>query len=692
MSENKQQFEKLSFRQLLESRKVEIPIIQRDYAQGRAKQEKVRNEFLDALKNALTGCPVELDFVYGSEEKSVLQPLDGQQRLTTLFLLHWFIANKEGKLGEAKFLSEFTYETRTSSREFCKELVDKSIDYQNLLPINNDAVTAENQLSETIKNAAWFVESWQKDPTISAMLIMLDAIQAKFKDTSDIWGKLTKIAEDKRPITFLYIKLEDFGLSDDLYIKMNARGKQLTPFENFKSRFDKYIEKNGWGKDITNPLETFAHKIDTVWTDLFWKYRTDDGLIDNKLVNFIVGVAIICYAQNLKIQPNKEDEEKVRKELIEKKRTKNITEDAIKRERIEKRIEDLTNNPDKISSEDFMTKEAFDCLVMCLNKYAERPNDNFSNIELRTNITFWKDEDSTLFNVFIQEKTTYSQRLLFYAQTIYLLKNQSFNASHFSDWMRVVRNIVYNNDFNHAPNFIGAIGLIRELSKGCNDIYNYLYSTPQLLSNVAKEEVKEEIEKAKIIIANSDAKQIIHDTEDTEFCTGKIDFALYCIDYDIDNNPNSKDFEITKLKDIKNVIETHFKNNDDAEQFRQAFLTIAGNDYYQKTWWSVSYSFDCMKGYLCYPLEMKDFSRIKDWHRDYLKELFSQLVSKRDLKKIIDDFIIPINMPNWKQRLIKEDGLLKDAAYVLVPNNDNSFCYLARQQRPSRDDQVKKIE
>ncbi len=91
MSEYK--FEKLSFWQLLENRSVEIPIIQRDYAQGRAKKQKVRNDFLEALKNALTGNPVELDFVYGKEENNVLQPLDGQQRLTTLFLLYWFIAN-----------------------------------------------------------------------------------------------------------------------------------------------------------------------------------------------------------------------------------------------------------------------------------------------------------------------------------------------------------------------------------------------------------------------------------------------------------------------------------------------------------------------------------------------------------------------------------------------------------------------
>ena len=32
------------------------------------------------------------------------------------------------------------------------------------------------------------------------------------------------------------------GLSDDLYIKMNARGKQLTDFENFKADLVGYIK------------------------------------------------------------------------------------------------------------------------------------------------------------------------------------------------------------------------------------------------------------------------------------------------------------------------------------------------------------------------------------------------------------------------------------------------------------------
>ena len=71
---------------------IEIPLIQRDYAQGRpgAWVEEIRVSFLEVLLDAIVGGePVGLDFVYGKIEGSTFHPLDGQQRLTTLFLLHW---------------------------------------------------------------------------------------------------------------------------------------------------------------------------------------------------------------------------------------------------------------------------------------------------------------------------------------------------------------------------------------------------------------------------------------------------------------------------------------------------------------------------------------------------------------------------------------------------------------------------
>ena len=91
----------ISFWNFLKENTLEIPIIQRDYAQGRLGKENLRKNFLADLKNALDSNEImKLDFVYGSIEKDYLNPLDGQQRLTTLWLLHWYIALRAGELNE----------------------------------------------------------------------------------------------------------------------------------------------------------------------------------------------------------------------------------------------------------------------------------------------------------------------------------------------------------------------------------------------------------------------------------------------------------------------------------------------------------------------------------------------------------------------------------------------------------------
>jgi uncharacterized protein with ParB-like and HNH nuclease domain len=106
--------ERLSFFKIFSKKnyKLVIPIIQRDYAQGRTNDDtkEVRTEFLDALYNYLEENRPnrDLDFVYGTlqkgdnaEERVHFIPLDGQQRLTTLFLLHWFLYQISGN-GELK--------------------------------------------------------------------------------------------------------------------------------------------------------------------------------------------------------------------------------------------------------------------------------------------------------------------------------------------------------------------------------------------------------------------------------------------------------------------------------------------------------------------------------------------------------------------------------------------------------------
>ena len=90
------------FWNLLQRVNIEVPIIQRDYAQGRIGKEILRKRFLESIKSVLDGKrPLKLDFVYGSIVNNKFLPLDGQQRLTTLWLVHWYIALRAGELNQS---------------------------------------------------------------------------------------------------------------------------------------------------------------------------------------------------------------------------------------------------------------------------------------------------------------------------------------------------------------------------------------------------------------------------------------------------------------------------------------------------------------------------------------------------------------------------------------------------------------
>ena len=59
-----------------EIKRISIPTIQRDYAQGRRNKVYIRHNFLNALKDALcTGKQLILDFIYGVDNETMFIPL-----------------------------------------------------------------------------------------------------------------------------------------------------------------------------------------------------------------------------------------------------------------------------------------------------------------------------------------------------------------------------------------------------------------------------------------------------------------------------------------------------------------------------------------------------------------------------------------------------------------------------------------
>ena len=79
-------------------------------------------------------------------------------------------------------------------------------------------------------------------------------------------------------------------LTDDIYIKMNSRGKPLTDFEHFKAELLKIIRSENNDEAASKRI---GLKIDREWTDLLWVYRDEYNLVDNRFLNFFRIISLI---------------------------------------------------------------------------------------------------------------------------------------------------------------------------------------------------------------------------------------------------------------------------------------------------------------------------------------------------------------------------------------------------------------
>ena len=309
--------ERMNFKTLLSKYdSIVIPKIQRDYAQGRLdkKASAVRNNLLNDI---FSGKVIDFDFIFGtkdsnrsvsinglfgfdsvtfSKSKKDFIPLDGQQRLTTLFLLYLYGAKiKNLDNCKSRDLSKFTYDTRHAAKDFCKAVVYE--DWK-----------TESKPSESITNSNWFMDYWQYDPTVEGMLTMLDAIHENAK--SEDYPNLDKIS-------FYFFDIDEHGLNESLYLKMNSRGKPLTAFENLKADIDSILPLDlstdpfACLKDDRNAGNSFSDKwkfyVDRDWTDFFWNYKDENNLIDSAFVIFIANTLACYWAVNKKQDDGKEE-------------------------------------------------------------------------------------------------------------------------------------------------------------------------------------------------------------------------------------------------------------------------------------------------------------------------------------------------------------------------------------------------
>ena len=663
--------------------KIEIPIIQRDYVQGQKEPHsesinKTGKRFIEAIfKSMLHNTPMDLDFIYGSiTAEGAFIPLDGQQRLTTLFLLYWYFTYKcfsdNDRAAKLEELKKFSYETRVSSREFCSELCSRKI-----------ALTHDKTPSAQIKNEGWFFAAFKRDPTVAAMLNMLDEIHRLDQYYLDQGDNIDYTA--LQLLRFSILPLDHFGLTEELYLKMNARGKSLSVFEIFKADIEKTAHDKGWEQNISNQendisdkMENFSFKADRVWADLFWLECST--AMDDAFLSFISEHMVIALSRQL----SNPDRQK----------------DSVAR------VQRIAEYPTELAASDF-SQETFDELKNLLNLYTI-----CQNHKLKTHIDLWNftKPDETLFAIICRRAGStpinYQIRILFYAQSLYLKAvqntgsqfNEGTNANSFDDWMRVIRNIIRNTQIDSVSSLRGAVYLVEELAAGCMDIYRYL-STASVKSEFAKAQVQEEIFKAKHIQKNNKLRKLFFSLEENNFCKGKIYFALYCSGVDI-YEKNEAGINTALLQKIQKVFDNEFSSDDNkiTDPFRALLFTCGDNCFYNY-WYSWSYGTKTHK-YCCIE-SMADlwehFSRRESNERekDILKEAILKLTSGKKIHELLADYRCPPDMPNWKKHIIKHSNILTEhcSGHFFGVTPDEKKCYLYEwRKRPASCDYCYKIE
>ena len=301
---------------------VRIPALHRDYVQGRldAEAEPVRRKLLDDLSDALREAAsdpaglrsgMDLGFLCGSvDQDRGLIPMDGQQRLTTLFLLHWLLAFRSGRLESdpdvRNTLLRFRFEGREPADRFCRQLVLQA-------PGTSASGSGSRCISSEIRNCAWFSEDCERNLSVRGMLVMLDALQEMLTTLADAdvpAGRLFSLLTSARPpVSFLFLNLGDAGPADSSYIKMNARGRPLSFFEGFKAELSAFLASDAAGSGESGFSEGFLRQLNGPWTALFWRpeYRESGPFptTDRPMLRFFRFMILTDYLTGMEPVPDR---------------------------------------------------------------------------------------------------------------------------------------------------------------------------------------------------------------------------------------------------------------------------------------------------------------------------------------------------------------------------------------------------
>lgn len=494
---------------------VVVPKIQRAYAQGRAKEENLRTQFVNELFSAVEKNEIlELSFVYGSKNLGEdgayrYELLDGQQRITTLILLYWYVASAEEKK-IPDFIKSFTYETRTTSSKFLDELACNTISIDMGKP------------STIIRHLKWYTLSFDKDSSVNGMMNMLDAIHHRYIESPErghIYDKLHNLK-------FYELDLKEFGLSEEIYVKMNARGLQLTPFENFKADlvkfmkradmplFQEIVEMDIIGKPKAPYYLNFSQKLDNRWLNLFWhkEDRTGRDYCTRYFRFFYRYFASKCFLDFQKDLAAQEF-----------------------RPKTEGTPWNFFWELSPLQDKTYFGFKFYEQMLVCRPEYIKSIELILDWFSVPENIKFLGNELSAPWNrdekwYLLEEKYRLLDAVLFTAVCEYIERSgEHISTQNFKRWLRIVRNAIDDELFRNVDRFVSlSRNLVRLLD--IDGATENIFAAISTLSDVKDlpRSLRESIKKASVTISNptQNWESVFVSAENHPFFAGSIDFLL----------------------------------------------------------------------------------------------------------------------------------------------------------------------
>lgn len=222
--------------------KIIIPDLQRDYCWGNyavtdRKSSKTKELVSDFVKNIVelfeekSDSSLTMGLIYGYEQPhNHIQICDGQQRLTTLFLILGYINIKCSGVYDDYIISK---QEREDDYEPHLQYAIRESTLYFLSDLSRKVFIERNTKVTDIKLSNWYFAEYDNDASIQSMIAALQIIDNVFNSLEfNCFLELGKFVLNN--LRVLYYDMENRSRGEETYVIINTTGEPLSPTENIK--------------------------------------------------------------------------------------------------------------------------------------------------------------------------------------------------------------------------------------------------------------------------------------------------------------------------------------------------------------------------------------------------------------------------------------------------------------------------